>query len=182
MSYIASSMLTFFYTTWGPTVFEEMGLDRNTAAWAVSMNSVAGAIGAISLMRFTDRVGVISIAVLPAIAVPSLLLIGLAPVPASMAATITALLYVFIGGSHYGIISVAGTFYPTTRRALGAGWMSAAGKLGSIMAPLLGGVLLTSIMPVQRVFAVLAIFPAIFALCGLTLGRLERAGKVRPAA
>jgi len=54
--------------------------------------------------------------------------------------------------------------------------------LGSILAPFLGGFLLSSGMPVQRVFAVLAIFPALFALCSFTLGRLERAGKIRAAA
>jgi AAHS family 4-hydroxybenzoate transporter-like MFS transporter len=60
--------------------------------------------------------------------------------------------------------------------------MSGIGKLGSILAPFLGGLLLSSGMPVQRVFAVLAVFPAIFAVCGFTLGRLERSGRVRAAA
>jgi MFS transporter, AAHS family, 4-hydroxybenzoate transporter len=181
VGYVASSMLAFFFTTWGPTVFEEMGLNRSTAAWAVSLNSLAGAIGGVALMRFTDRLGVISIAVMPAISVPALLLIGLAPIPPMIAVGMMALLYVFIGGSHYGIISIAGTFYPTRHRALGTGWMSGIGKLGSVLAPLLGGVLLSSGMPVQRVFAVLAIFPGIFALCSLIIGRLERSGKLRAA-
>ena len=180
--YVASSMLAFFFTTWGPTVFEEMGLERSTAAWAVSLNSLAGALGGIALMRFTDRVGVISIAVMPAISVPALLAIGLAPVHPMTAVVMMGVLYVFIGGSHYGIISVAGTFYPTPHRALGTGWMSGIGKLGSVLAPLLGGVLLSSGMPVQKIFAVLAVFPAIFALCGFTIGRLEQAGKLRAAA
>jgi len=163
-------------------VFEEMGLDRSTAAWAVSLNSLAGAIGGVALMRFTDRLGAISVAFLPAISVPALLIIGLAPIPPLMAVLVMALLYIFIGGSHYGIISIAGTFYPTRHRALGTGWMSGIGKLGSILAPLLGGELLSSGMPVQRVFAVLAVFPAIFALCSFIIGRLERAGKVHAAA
>jgi AAHS family 4-hydroxybenzoate transporter-like MFS transporter len=182
LGYASSSVTQFFFTTWGPTVFEELGLDRSTAAWAVSLNSLAAAIGAVSLMRFTDRIGVVSIALMPAIAVPALLIIGLTPVSSVTAAVMIGVLYAFIGGGHYGIISISGTFYPTPHRALGTGWMSAMGKLGSILAPLLGGVLLTSAMPVQRVFAALAVFPALFGLCGLTIGRLERAGKVRAAA
>ncbi|HEY6923086.1 MAG TPA: MFS transporter, partial [Steroidobacteraceae bacterium] len=121
VGYVASSVLAFFFTTWGPTVFEEMGLDRSTAAWAVSLNSLAGAIGGVALMRFTDRLGAISVAFLPAISVPALLVIGLAPIPPVIAVFVMALLYVFIGGSHYGIISLAGTFYPTRHRALGTG-------------------------------------------------------------
>ena len=179
---MASSMLTFFFASWGPTMFEELGLSRAHAAWAVSLNSLAGAIGGVALMRFTDRLGVISIAVMPAISVPALLIIGLAPI-APMTAVITmGFLYVFLGGSHYGIISIAGTFYPTPQRALGTGWMSGVGKLGSVLAPLLGGVLMAAGMPVQRIFALLAIYPGIFALCGYVLGRLERSGRVRPAA
>jgi MFS transporter, AAHS family, 4-hydroxybenzoate transporter len=182
LGYVSSSMIAFFFTTWGPTVFEEMGLDRSAAALAVSFNSLAGAAGGLALMRFTDRLGVISIALMPAISVPALLAIGLLPVSPLTAVVMMSMLYVFIGGSHYGIISVAGTFYPTPHRALGTGWMSGIGKLGSILAPALGGVLLSSGMPVQRIFAVLAVFPGIFCLCGLAIGRLERAGKLRAAA
>ena len=180
--YLASSMVAFFFTSWGPTMFEELGLSRASAAWAVSMNSLAGAIGGVALMRFTDRLGVISIAVMPAISVPALLIIGLAPIAPMTAVLTMGVLYVFLGGSHYGIISIAGTFYPTPQRALGTGWMSGVGKLGSVLAPLLGGVLLSSGMPVQKIFALLAIYPGIFALCGLALGLLERSGRVRAAA
>ena len=182
LGFVASSMISFFFTTWGPTVFEEMGLDRPTAAWAVSLNSLVGAAGGIALMRFTDRLGAISIAVMPAISVPALLAIGLAPIAPLSAVVMMGVLYLFLGGSHYGIMSIAGTFYPTTHRALGTGWMSGIGKLGSILAPYLGGVLLSSGMPVQKIFALLAVFPAVFALCAFTIGRLERTGKLRAAA
>jgi hypothetical protein len=37
-------------------------------------------------------------------------------------------------------------------------------------------------MPIQKIFAILAVFPAIFALCGFTIGRLEQSGKLRAAA
>ena len=180
--YMASSMVAFFFVSWGPTMFEELGLSRARAAWAVSLNSLAGAIGGVALMRFTDRLGVISIAVMPAISVPALLIIGLAPISPMTAVITMGILYVFLGGSHYGIISVAGTFYPTPQRALGTGWMSGVGKLGSVLAPLLGGALMASHMPVQRIFALLALYPGIFALCGFVLGRLEQSGRVRPAA
>src|SRR3984885_15223865 len=146
------------------------------------MNSLVGAAGGIALMRFTDRLGAISIAVMPAISVPALLAMGRAPIAPMTAVVMMGVLYVFIGGSHYGIISIAGTFYPTTHRALGTGWMSGIGKLGSVLAPLLGGALLSSGMPIQKIFAILAVFPAIFALCGFTIGRLEQSGKLRAAA
>jgi MFS transporter, AAHS family, 4-hydroxybenzoate transporter len=133
-------------------------------------------------MRVTDRLGPISLTFMPAAAVPLLLAIGLTPVSQSGFVLVMAALAVLLGGSHYGIISISGTFYPTSHRALGTGWMSGIGKLSSIIAPWLGGLLLTSGLATQRVFAVLALFPAIFASCGFAIGRLERAGKLRAAA
>ena len=182
ISYAASSMTTFFFTTWGPLVFEALGFSRETAAYASSMNSLAGAIGALSLMRFTDRIGPISVAVMPSIAVPFLLFIGLASITHSQFLVMMGVLYVFLGGSHYGIISIGGTFYPTTHRALGAGWLAALGKVGSVAAPWVGGWILSSHIPVRHTFAILAIAPAIFACATLAIGLLERRGRVRAAA
>ncbi|HVY81967.1 MAG TPA: MFS transporter [Steroidobacteraceae bacterium] len=182
LSYATSSITTFFFTTWGPLVFEALGFSRETAAYASSMNSLAGAVGALALMRFTDRIGPISVAVMPAIAVPFLLFIGLASVTHAQFLVMMGVLYVFLGGSHYGIISIGGTFYPTTHRALGSGWLAAVGKIGSIAGPWVGAWILSSHIPVKHTFAILAVAPAVFALATLTIGLLEWRGRVRAAA
>jgi AAHS family 4-hydroxybenzoate transporter-like MFS transporter len=119
---------------------------------------------------------------MPAIAVPLLLVIGLAPIDHGSFLTVMVILYVFLGGSHYGITSIGGTFYPTAHRALGSGWLATVGKAGSIAGPWLGGWIVGSHLPIQRTFALLAIAPAIVAVAALTLGILERRGKVRAAA
>jgi MFS transporter, AAHS family, 4-hydroxybenzoate transporter len=185
MSYAASSMNTFFFTNWGPMLFEKMGLSRDAAAWSSSFNSLAGALGALALMRFTDRIGPIVVALLPAVAVPFLLFIGFVPVSHVMFMAMMVLLYVFLGGSHYGIISITGTFYPTTYRALGTGWASAAGKIGSVAGPLVGGVIMASVLardiPAQRAFVFLALCPSIFFACMLAIGLMERRGTIRAA-
>ena len=182
IGYAASSMTSYFFTTWGPLVFERIGLSREMSAYGSSLNSLCGAIGGLLLMRFTDRIGAVSLALMPAIAVPFLLIIGFGNVGSTTFVVLMASLMLFLGGSHYGVFSITGTFYPTTHRALGTGWASGMGKIGSIAAPYLGGWLLASQIPVERTFAVLAICPAIFFACMLTIGILERRGKVAPAA
>jgi AAHS family 4-hydroxybenzoate transporter-like MFS transporter len=182
IGYAASSVTSYFFTTWGPLVFEEMGLSRDMAAYGSSLNSLAGAIGGVLLMRFTDRIGAISLALMPAIAGPFLLIVGFAPVGMVAFIVMMASLMLFLGGSHYGISSIAGTFYPTTHRALGTGWASGMGKFGSIAAPYVGGWILASQLPVERTFAVLAICPAVFFACMLTIGIMERKGRVQAAA
>jgi AAHS family 4-hydroxybenzoate transporter-like MFS transporter len=174
LTYVASSLNTFFFATWGPILFEGMGLSRHQAAWTATLDSISGAVGALLLMRFTDRIGPISIALLPAVAVPLLLFMGFVPIAPGAVQAMMCLLYVFLGGSHYGIVSVAGIFYPTAHRSLGTGWFGGVGKLGSIAGPWIGGWLMVFNMPTQRTFALLAICPAVFFVCMLAIGLIER--------
>jgi len=119
---------------------------------------------------------------MPAIAVPLLLIVGFGNLDQATFVVLMASVMLFLGGSHYGVFSLTGTFYPTTHRALGTGWASGMGKIGSIAAPYLGGWLLASHLPTERTFAVLAICPAVFFACMLTIGVLEKRGQVSPAA
>jgi AAHS family 4-hydroxybenzoate transporter-like MFS transporter len=182
IAYAASSMVSYFFTTWGPLVFERIGLSREMSAYGTSLNSLCGAVGGVLLMRFLDRIGAVSLAIMPAIAVPFLLVVGFGNVGSTTFVVLMACLMLFLGGSHYGVFSMTGTFYPTTHRALGTGWASGMGKLGSIAAPYLGGWLMASQIPIERTFAVLAICPAVFFACMLTIGILERKGRISPAA
>jgi len=174
IAYIASSMSTYYLTFWGPRVYEGLGYARSSAAWLMSMNSIAGAIGALTLMRFTDRFGVISVAVFPGLAVPMLIVAGYAHVGQMELACLVALLNVFLGGSHYGITSTVGTFYPTAYRATGTGWAGSMAKLGSIAGPWIGGYVLASTLPLQRTFAVMALCPAVVSVCICAISLAQR--------
>jgi hypothetical protein len=73
VAYIASSMAVFFLATWTPLVFEALNFTRPQAALAGSVNAVAGAVGGLLLMRFTDNLGAIAIIAMPLMAIPLLL-------------------------------------------------------------------------------------------------------------
>jgi MFS transporter, AAHS family, 4-hydroxybenzoate transporter len=173
-AYIASSMTAFFFTNWGPLVYEGLGFARNTAAWIASGNSVAGMLGGLALMRFTDRFGVTSVAAFPAIAVPLLLIVAFASLPQAGFIAVVVLLSIFLNGSHFGIQSIIGLFYPTADRALGTGWAASMAKIGSITGPLIGGWILASRLPVKQTFAVMAICPALFCASVLVIGSIQR--------
>ena len=162
LAFAASSITMYFFVTWGPIVFEQMGLSRSSAAWSSAFNALVGSIGAVSIMRFTDRLGPVSLAVMPILAVPLLLTIGLVHVTPDAFMAMTALIYLLLGGSHYGIQSILGIYYPTAERARGAGWAAGIGKVGSVAAPLLGTWLLMFHVS-QSPFVVLAVFPALLA-------------------
>ena len=174
LGYIASSMTTFFLTSWGPIVFEALGFTRTSAAFVSSSNSLGGMLGGLLLMRFTDRVGVITLAVFPVIAVPLLLVAGLGSMSQSAFVALMLLLSVFLAGSHFGITSITGLFYPTAYRGLGTGWASSMGKIGSTLGPIIGGMILSSALPTQETFAVMAVCPAVLCACMFAIGMVQR--------
>ena len=172
LAYIASSLAVFFFATWTPLVFEAVGFTRTDAALAATVNAVMGAVGGLLLMRFTDNRGAIAITIMPLVAIPLLLIDGLAPIGHAGFFVVNGLMALFLVGGHFGLHSIAGIFYPSAYRANGAGWATSVAKIGSIAGPVAGGIVLT-VLPVRNVFAVLAVCPAVFAVCIFVVGRIH---------
>ncbi len=125
-------------------------------------------------MRFTDRFGPYAVAFLPVLATASLLFIGLKPLPEVVFLWMSVVASALVSGAHFGIISIAGIFYPSAIRANGAGWATSIAKFGGIAGPILGGLFLASNAPVIHIFAFLAICPIILAVCAFAMGLVAR--------
>lgn len=173
VAFIFSSLSTYFLTTWGPLVLEDLGFSADHAAWLTAANSLCGAAGGLSIMGFTDHKGPISIAILPIVAVPLLLVAGLAPMGLGVFLVLSLCLSLFLGGGHYAIQSIAGSFYPSSVRANGSGWAGSIAKIGSICGPLIGGAVLSSSLPVKNTYALLAVCPAVYGVCVVVIGLIE---------
>jgi AAHS family 4-hydroxybenzoate transporter-like MFS transporter len=179
--FAASSLTMYFFATWGPIVLEQMGMSRTGAALSISANAIASAIGGVAVMRFTDRLGAASLAVMPAIAVPLLMVTGLIHLNVGLVLALTTAMYLLLGGNHYGVQSILGLYYPTAERARGAGWASSIGKVGGVAAPLLGGWLLNSHLTSHSPFLVLAAFPVVVSLGVLGIAAIARRANLRAA-
>jgi AAHS family 4-hydroxybenzoate transporter-like MFS transporter len=105
------------------------------------------------------------------LAAPLLLVMGLAPVSLQGLAVFSLLSMAMISGTHFGMHSIAGIFYPSAVRANGAGWATSVAKIGSIFAPLLGGYLLAMHMPPRLLFVLLAATPLLSAVSLILLSR-----------
>jgi AAHS family 4-hydroxybenzoate transporter-like MFS transporter len=173
LAYIASSMAIFFGSSWGPLVFEYIGFSRDTAALFSSVNSIGGAVGGLLLMRFTDRLGAISIVAPALVALPLLLIQGFGLVSGGTFLFVHFLGTMAMGAVHFGLHSIAGVFYPSAYRANGAGWTTSVAKIGSIAGPLIGGMVLSTDLPVLRTFALMAICPAMVVACIFVVGRMH---------
>ncbi len=174
LAYIASSFAVFFIVNWTPLVFESLHYTRAQANDAAGLNSLLGAIGGLMLMRFTDRKGAIAITPMPAITCVLLLIAGLGAVSHDMFQAMAAVIGGFLIGGHFGMHSICGIFYPSAYRANGAGWATSVAKIGSIAGPAVGGLVLGTSLPVRNIYAVLAVCPAVFAICIYIVGRKHR--------
>jgi AAHS family 4-hydroxybenzoate transporter-like MFS transporter len=124
-------------------------------------------------MRFTDNRGSIAITVMPVITFALLLTAAFANIGHTPFMVLEAFIGLFLIGGHFGMHSICGIFYPSVYRANGAGWATSVAKIGSITGPLVGGWILSTALPVRNIFAVLAICPAIFAICIFAVGRIH---------
>lgn len=174
LGYIVSSLAIYFAASWGPIVLEELHTPRDTSALVSSAGGLLGAVAGLLLMRFTDRRGPISVAIYPAIAVPVLLIQGFALVPPGAFLPLVMLGGMLLGGEHFGILSIAGIFYPSAIRASGAGWATSVAKIGGILGPIVGAAVLSSGIPIIRSYALLAICPAILCFCALGIAAVVR--------
>lgn len=174
LAYFLSSALIYFMVFWTPMINEVMGFSVSAAATIAASASVSGAVAQLFISRFVDRKGAGAILWMPLAAVVCMLLLGtgsLAPV-AYIAFVISAKM--FINGGHGGITSIAGTFYPTAIRANGAGWASSVAKVGAMVGPWLGGVILDAGLGAGGAFTIFAAVPAVMVLVLFMLGRLQR--------
>jgi MFS transporter, AAHS family, 4-hydroxybenzoate transporter len=80
----------------------------------------------------------------------------------------------FLVGAHFGMHSIAGIFYPSAFRSNGAGWATSVAKIGSIIGPVIGGVVLSTHLPVRVLFAILAACPFAMGVAVFVLGRIQR--------
>jgi MFS transporter, AAHS family, 4-hydroxybenzoate transporter len=173
VAYIASSFAVFFMVNWTPLVFEALHYARAQAATAATMNSILGAVGGILLMRFTDTKGAITITIMPVMTFGLLLVAAFTPLGDGAFLVLSAMIGGFLIGGHFGMHSISGIFYPTAYRGNGASWATSIAKIGSIGGPMVGGWVLATSLPVKHIFALLAIFPAVFAVCIYLIGRIH---------
>jgi AAHS family 4-hydroxybenzoate transporter-like MFS transporter len=173
IAYIFSSMAVYFLATWTPLVFEALHFARSDAAWVGTLVSITGAIGGLSLMRFTDNKGAIAVSVMPFLAIPLLLATGFIDFGYAGIFVATGLIGLTVVGAHFGMHTLAGMYYPSHYRANGAGWATSVAKVGSIAGPAIASVVLSTSLPTRNIFAILAICPAVVMICVFMIGRIH---------
>jgi AAHS family 4-hydroxybenzoate transporter-like MFS transporter len=148
----------YFLNSWLPTVMNDNGIRVQIAIVITTLFQIGGAIGAILLGRLIDRrlsFKILAWTYLSAAA--CIFLIGEAGASIGLlVVTVFAAGFCVVGGQTSSN-ALAAEFYPTAMRSTGVGWALGIGRIGSIIGPTLGGILLSRGGGTRQIFWLAAV-------------------------
>lgn len=164
-------LTTYLINSWVPTLLKDFGFTAVEAPLGIAMYNLGGIVGTLLLILLSTRLRTARILVVTScFGIAALMVLGVVHLP-----NIGVLVVLLIAGAGTitngnGLMAMATTLYPTGTRATGVGWSAAAGRVGSIVAPALGGILIAASMGAQPILLIAAI-PVVIALsCAAVLG------------
>lgn len=160
--FFMSLLIIYFTTNWLPTVLENAGLPLENAIVGTAAFHAGSVIGSIIIGSAGDRFNAKKVLgcvfFLGAIA---LALVGYAGGLGVTMLVISIVGFLCVGGQS-GINALAAVLYPTSARSTGVGWALGVGRLGSIVGPLIGGIIIAMHWTLQQIY-LLAAVPALIA-------------------
>ena len=162
----------YFLSNWLPTVLNDLGASVSEAVLIGSMLQVGGVVGTFALGSIIDRFSFRALALVYFIAIFAVGAIGQLGHSAVLVATAIFVAGFCVVGGQIAANALAAAFYPTAVRATGVGWALGIGRVGSIVGPLVGGMLLTMKWSAGAVFFAAAAAALCAALAAVCLSRL----------
>src|SRR6185503_12556867 len=146
--YFMNLLNLYFLNIWLPTIISDAGIPVDTAIRLTALFQIGGIAGAVVLGRLLDHT--FSFWILAACytwAAAFVYAIGHSGASVSLLAVTIACAGVGIIGGQNASHALSSEFYPTHIRSTGVGWALGIGRIGSIVGPVLGGLLLTQNTP-----------------------------------
>jgi AAHS family 4-hydroxybenzoate transporter-like MFS transporter len=171
--FFCNLLVLYFLINWLPSVLRAAGLPIERAIIATVVLNAGGIVGGLALGRAVDRRGPFGI-LLPSycLAALAVAMIGIAGAEVS---TIMATVFVagfFVIGTQFCMNALAAGAYPTSVRATGVGYALGVGRIGSVLGPVIGGMLLALGWSTSTLFLAAAV-PAVVCAAAVALLRLQ---------
>ena len=170
--FFANLLDLYFVNSWMPSIMKDVGLPDKQAILITTLFQVGGTVGAILIGRFIDRnVSFRVLAAAPKYAAICVFLIGESGSSATwLILTVFAAGFGVIGAQN-GANALAAEVYPTEARSTGVGWALGVGRIGSIIGPTLGGMLIGT---TPRLFAYATVPLMLAAIAALVAAVIRR--------
>jgi AAHS family 4-hydroxybenzoate transporter-like MFS transporter len=169
LSNAVNLMIFYFINQWTPTILSTAGYPVADAVLAATAFQFAGTAGGLVIMRPLDKYGFIPVPILFACAIPIVASIGMPGLPEGIIIALVAAAGFCLLGLQFGNIASETNVYPTYIRSWGLGSCFGAGRVGSVVGPILGGYLISWHMPTQYLFWLAAIPLVIGLINGILL-------------
>jgi AAHS family 4-hydroxybenzoate transporter-like MFS transporter len=181
--FFMSLLEIFLLTSWLPELLHGAGFSISASAIATAALQGSGVLGSLAVGPVLDRRGCL------AVLLPVYLLAAIGIAGIGLVGTAFALILLASCVAGVGVVTgqnvanaFAANFYPTYIRATGVGWALGIGRIGAIVGPIVGGLMLALHWSPAGIFVVGSIpaLIAVFAILGLM--RLERTKEITPSA
>jgi AAHS family 4-hydroxybenzoate transporter-like MFS transporter len=160
----------YFLSNWLPTIIHDAGIRVEDAALITAMFQVGGIAGTLLLGRLFDRFSPYAMLALTYLGA-SVFVVLIGTVGASAALLVVTIFgagFCVVGGQ-IGANALTAEAYPTAIRSTGVGWALGIGRIGSIVGPLIGGLLLTLHWDTKHIFIVAAAPALVAAVSALSI-------------
>lgn len=163
LAFFMNLLVMYFLVNWMPSLLRELGLPLGIAILSTAILNLGGVIGAIALGRLIDNRDPY-VVLGSAYAASALFIAVVAFAGSNLWILLTGAFLAGFGvvGAQIGVNAVAAAIYPTSMRSTGVGWALGIGRIGSIIGPLAGGILLGMGWSVQSIILT-AVVPALIA-------------------
>jgi AAHS family 4-hydroxybenzoate transporter-like MFS transporter len=163
----------YLLTSWLPTVFHNAGITLSLAVIATAVFQGGGVVASLALGTLVDRFG--SYRVLSITYFLGAVCVALLGYSHSIAAIMVCTFYAGAGviGGQTGANALAASFYPTYIRSTGVGWALGIGRIGSVVGPIFGGMMLSQHLPLTTVFLAGALPSLIGSASIILMGRTQ---------
>lgn len=159
--FIMNLMVFYFLQNWLPTILVDSGLPIRSAVVITTLIPFGGIAAGLIAGPLMDKYDAYK--VLGGLYVSALIFVpAMGMVSSHWIALMTFCAGFCVSGAQKSLITLAVIFYPTSVRSTGIGWVQGIGRLGSILGPLTGGMLLGFGWDIDKLF-LLAALPLLLA-------------------
>ena len=153
MAFILSYYLLWLILSWTPMLLKKSGASPQEFSLAFACINLGSAVAIIWVGMLMDKFNPLNILKIGFfLACASIILFGYyAASPFAIVAVVSVIMGFFVIGSNAGLLAFASLTYPTDIRGTGLGWATGIGRSGSLIAPIVGGIMLTESWSVNKI-------------------------------
>jgi AAHS family 4-hydroxybenzoate transporter-like MFS transporter len=166
MAFILSYYLLWLILSWTPTLLKESGASTQESSLAFACVNMGAVVATVLIGILMDKFSPFKILIIGFIlAFASIYIFGyFASSAFVVVAVVSAIMGFFVIGSNSGLMGLAAISYPADIRGTGLGWATGIGRSGSLLAPVVGGIMLTENWSVNAICTTNAVLALVVVL------------------